>query len=617
MRLINTTTLEFAEFLGTATPPYAILSHTWEDEEVTLREMIDPSPSVACKKGYRKIVDYCSLAARQHHTWAWIDTCCIDKTNHAELAESINSMFRWYQEAEVCHVFLADLPADAELADALPRCRWFTRGWTLQELIAPSTAQFYDQSWTMRGTKANLITQLAAVTGILGPVLDGTLPLHDVSVGVRMSWAANRETTRPEDAAYCLLGIFDVNMPMIYGEGRKAFRRLQEEIIRQSNDLTIFACNHNPSAIMHNPSEMDFADKSLGVAPLLAWSPRDFEMHSTRTSRGPLRTLKPGSIWSEVEPEYVMTNRGLRITASLSFLPNHLDHRDTYGHCVKGRLYFLPLGQIHDGSTDEDDNDVWTFVGMVLTKVRPNVFLRRGTPLSVIPFGVDDRLEACTPPRGFYIEMGDRTFTNRPMVSRRSVIKIREHRHSFPAEANATSPTEGKPNANPSDAEVLVLEGLPCSHWDETSRCFFHGPREYAPFAVSFCVRFKGHGQTFVLCFIDKHLPHDPYIFTLGNHRDLRSRLDSFEAKREYPSSWKELFGKHVGPDWYQRLSSRIVINGVSFSVKTRRMTPEHMDDATYEVSLEVTRHDASTDTTGSDLPQTHLGGVNAEPRHL
>ena len=170
MRLINTDTLEFAEFMGPKTPPYAILSHTWEDGEVSLREMTDPSPSVASKNGYRKIVDYCRLAAGEDYGWAWIDTCCIDKTNHAELAESINSMFRWYEEAVVCHVFLADLAADAELEEALPRCRWFTRGWTLQELVAPKTVHFHNRSWVMRGTKANLITELAAITGILETV---------------------------------------------------------------------------------------------------------------------------------------------------------------------------------------------------------------------------------------------------------------------------------------------------------------------------------------------------------------------------------------------------------------------------------------------------------------
>jgi hypothetical protein len=303
MRLINTRTLDFEEFLGSATPRYAILSHTWEEEEISLQEMALRLPSLSAKKGYRKVVDYCRLAAQQGFTWAWIDTCCIDKTNHAELAESINSMFRWYQDAAVCHVFLSDLPAYAELETSLPRCRWFKRGWTLQELIAPAWVDFYDQSWVRRASKRGLISQLEAITGILGPVLDRSMRLVDVSVGVRMSWAANRETTRPEDVAYCLLGIFDVNMPMIYGEAQKAFRRLQEEIIRQSNDLTSFAWEHNGG--------------SLGLrGSLLAPSARDFELHSTRSSEGLLQRLGPenGSRWTDINPDYAITNKGLRIT---------------------------------------------------------------------------------------------------------------------------------------------------------------------------------------------------------------------------------------------------------------------------------------------------------------
>ncbi|AEO64635.1 uncharacterized protein THITE_2142492 [Thermothielavioides terrestris NRRL 8126] len=241
MRLINTLTLEFKEFLGSDVPKYAILSHTWEAEEVSLQEVRDNLLSPTIKQGYRKIVNFCRLARSEGLAWAWVDTCCIDKTNLAELTESINSMFRWYQDAAICYVYLSDLPTNAELAEALPGCRWFTRGWTLQELLAPKTVQFYDRDWVMRGTKKSLVSNLEAITGIPEAVLIQAVHIYDVSIGTRMSWAAGRETTRLEDTAYCLLGIFDVNMPLIYGEGSKAFRRLQEEIIRQSNDLTIFA----------------------------------------------------------------------------------------------------------------------------------------------------------------------------------------------------------------------------------------------------------------------------------------------------------------------------------------------------------------------------------------
>ncbi|KAL2129872.1 hypothetical protein VTI74DRAFT_7183 [Chaetomium olivicolor] len=184
------------------TTPYAILSHTWEDEEVSFYEMADRSPSVTWKKGYRKILDFCRIAAQQGYVWAWVDTCCIDKTNHAELTESINSMFRWYQEAATCYVFLSDLPSDAELKTALPGCRWFTRGWTLQELLAPTTVKLYDRDWVMRGTKTKLATELSDITGIPKRVLNGVVPLHEVSVGTRMSRADNRERTGLFSARY-------------------------------------------------------------------------------------------------------------------------------------------------------------------------------------------------------------------------------------------------------------------------------------------------------------------------------------------------------------------------------------------------------------------------------
>jgi hypothetical protein len=149
-------------------------------------------------------------------------------------------MFQWYKAAAVCYVALRDLDSDCVYAKELPRCRWFSRGWTLQELLAPEHVQFYDCTWVYIGNKETLAGLISAITGIPKAYLvEGTLA--SASVAMKMSWAARRETKRSEDRAYSLLGIFDVNMPLIYGEGMKAFRRLQEEIIKRSNDLTIFA----------------------------------------------------------------------------------------------------------------------------------------------------------------------------------------------------------------------------------------------------------------------------------------------------------------------------------------------------------------------------------------
>lgn len=237
MRLLNTSTLEFHEFFLSEIPQYAILSHTWGEEEVTFQDMSSPSRSL--KKGYTKIILLCEKASRHNVSYAWIDTCCIDKSSSADLTESINSMFRWYKDAVVCYVFLEDLPP-GQTRD-MARCRWFTRGWTLQELLAPKNVQFFDMGWNYRGSKLDLIDLISNATNIHREVLEGTKNLSDCSVATRMSWASHRQTARIEDIGYCLLGIFDVNMPLLYGEGVKAFRRLQEEIIKRNNDLTIFA----------------------------------------------------------------------------------------------------------------------------------------------------------------------------------------------------------------------------------------------------------------------------------------------------------------------------------------------------------------------------------------
>jgi hypothetical protein len=241
MRLINTRTFRFKEFPGPNKPKYAILSHTWEEEEeVLFKDMSDPSH--VNKKGYRKIEMTCWMAAQSNIEWAWIDTCCIDKSSSAELSQAINSMYRWYQRSEVCYVFLSDLPTSSlQLRSTLPNCRWFARGWTLQELIAPEKSLFFDRAWNLIGSKESLVEDISRITRINREVLLHSLPLSSVAVAQKMSWAAHRQTTLIEDIAYCLLGLFDVNMPLLYGEENKAFRRLQEEIIKSNSDLSILA----------------------------------------------------------------------------------------------------------------------------------------------------------------------------------------------------------------------------------------------------------------------------------------------------------------------------------------------------------------------------------------
>ncbi|KFA51934.1 hypothetical protein S40293_07071 [Stachybotrys chartarum IBT 40293] len=241
MRLLNVNTMALELFSGQV-PPYVILSHTWTSEEVTLQEF--GQPKITFKHGWHKIVKFCDMIKKDgRFEYGWVDTCCIDKTSSAELSEAINAMFAWYRNAEECYVFLDDVCLDAitgKIGSHFEAARWFQRGWTLQELLAPQSMVFYDKNGVYMGTKDNLVSRISATTRVGEDILlSGNL--STASVAQKMSWAADRMTTRVEDIAYCLLGIFDVNMPMIYGEGDKAFVRLQEEILKETDDQSIFA----------------------------------------------------------------------------------------------------------------------------------------------------------------------------------------------------------------------------------------------------------------------------------------------------------------------------------------------------------------------------------------
>jgi len=243
MRLLNTTKYKLEEF-GGEIPLYAIISHTWGKNEITFQDI--KGVDVERKVGYEKVRNICSLATAHGFDYVWIDTCCIDKTSSAELSEAINSIYRWYQESGVCYAYLADVPSNTVdgqtrvISSKFSESKWFTRGWTLQELIAPSTVIFLNQEWQEIGTKLSLQQTISEITGIPANILLGG-DLECASIAQRMSWASKRKTERVEDLAYCLMGIFGVNMPMIYGEGERAFIRLQEEIIKVSSDYTLFA----------------------------------------------------------------------------------------------------------------------------------------------------------------------------------------------------------------------------------------------------------------------------------------------------------------------------------------------------------------------------------------
>ncbi len=286
---------------------YAILSHVWGDAEQTFQETQALRTAGRHEDGYNprdqstaKVREACKLAESHGYKWIWNDTCCIDKTSSSELSEAINSMFSYYAHAKVCYAYLGDVPADSPIqlyASPFSRSRWFERGWTLQELIAPAQVVLLSSSWSILGTKAEHANLLSLITHIPEAILTFQKEIWDVSIAARMSWASWRKTTRSEDEAYSLMGIFDIQMPTIYGEGRNAFRRLQEEIMRKSIDTTLFAWgepanNFLPDRAQLRPFEGHHDDTKMY---LLATSPRDF-FYSGRYTFAPRMTRASGKI---------------------------------------------------------------------------------------------------------------------------------------------------------------------------------------------------------------------------------------------------------------------------------------------------------------------------------
>ncbi|KAL4896945.1 heterokaryon incompatibility protein-domain-containing protein [Aspergillus ambiguus] len=240
MRLINATSLTIETFFNKAVQQYAMLSHTWGDDEVTLQDMEAGGGRAQARKAYVKIRRICEQALRDHLNYVWIDTCCIDKTSSPELSEAINSMFTWYHRAWICYAFLVDVLSDTDPHDS---------GRELDSaLLVLCRLVFNASDWSPIAPRRELILIIATATGIDEDTmrqmdLNGLQLLSCTSIAERMSWAATRRTTQVEDIAYCLLGIFGVNMPLLYGEGERAFLRLQEEIIKRSADELIFAWN--------------------------------------------------------------------------------------------------------------------------------------------------------------------------------------------------------------------------------------------------------------------------------------------------------------------------------------------------------------------------------------
>ncbi|KAI0641889.1 heterokaryon incompatibility protein-domain-containing protein, partial [Trametes meyenii] len=266
MRLLDTITGRFRWIDNPHGTRYAILSHVWdkpnEDDEQAghstgeqtygdlLRIQEDPTLKdtsiLSDSRVSDKIRNACIVARTHGYRYVWIDACCINKESSAELSEAINSMYQWYANASVCFAYLADvddesIPRRTPFEVRFRNSLWHTRGWTLQELIAPRSLIFLSSQWTILGSKRTLAALVEEATGVDRDILTHQKSLDAVSVAHRMWWASGRRTTRLEDEAYSLMGLFGVYMPTIYGEGRRAFLRLQEEILRRIPDQSIFA----------------------------------------------------------------------------------------------------------------------------------------------------------------------------------------------------------------------------------------------------------------------------------------------------------------------------------------------------------------------------------------
>jgi hypothetical protein len=240
MRLLHFDTpgrLILTDFRGKLIPPYAILSHRWSDSEALIEDISNENYKEK-EEGYRKLQFCAEQAAQDGLQYFWIDTCCIDRWDNNERSKAINSMFQWYRNASRCYVFLSDVSMSA-VTETLPcsdweasfrASAWFTRGWTLQELIAPVSVEFFSCEGRRIGDKTSLNQLLHEITDI-PPAALRNRPLNEFEISIRRRWAKNRKTTEEEDIIYCLLGLLGISMPTAYGEGQEsAQERLQDEI---------------------------------------------------------------------------------------------------------------------------------------------------------------------------------------------------------------------------------------------------------------------------------------------------------------------------------------------------------------------------------------------------
>ena len=414
MWLLHSNDLRFEQFYGLSTPPYAILSHRWGDDEISLQDLqaaIKTKSNVIngafVAANFWKIQKTREEARASEIDWVWIDTCCINKESSAELSEAINSMYKWYQNAKICYAYMSDVIWTAENggpvaghdssrkdhhdnaspglsldtmatmqaaisnvtdASSFQNSSWFSRGWTLQELLAPRTIKFFDSGWNVIGMKAELVNHIAERSGIDAGFIEERIPLEQASVAEKMSWVSRRQTTREEDMAYCLLGIFDVNMPLLYGEGKKAFMRLQLEIIRKSDDESIFAWRREPNnwrpreqvqLLEHKKQESGLRKR----AKRGSHKAQPFKPHSGLLAEEPEEFTRSGHIQWKRERKFVrrlpytMTNQGLCFYVEVS--PTQLQGiREGGTFDIELNCYETQRVQTGDGSQRQVDQPI-------------------------------------------------------------------------------------------------------------------------------------------------------------------------------------------------------------------------------------------------------------------
>jgi hypothetical protein len=564
-----------------AGPPYAILSHTWEQEEILLADIRDGTAE--SKKGYAKLIGCCKKAAEYGFDWVWIDTCCIDKTSSAELSEAINSMYDWYESSTTCFTYLQDVSVhSSELAVPLQegakhpireftKSRWFERGWTLQELLAPQSLEFYTFEWEEIGSKTSLSEKLASTTRIPKQILYGA-DVSTCNVAQRMSWASTRQTTWVEDIAYCLMGLFKVNMPLLYGEGQKAFYRLQEQIMKQEEDYTIFAWKSPDlqqgmlvGALASSPGDFSDISFSISTEHLTSNITRDASLPDRRF-KNDLRhqdysTLSNISFldndyyrdsFSTGPPE--VTSRGLSITLPVMQLGNSDGPLIAWLYCVSGD--FLICLSLEECSADRPD----------LMGRHANGALIGVTKEPVPSFDYSKQLFFC--PNGF-------KWSRKHMRSQADVLQLVSFEHS---RLRYSLRVEGGMADKDNDYHIRSSLGLQGDDWIRLRRA----PMSIGPFTID-CASEEGSTNVIIVCYLSHQ--HRPWCYiSEGSVVALQEEIDRQMVPERWPPS-----PYTTGLSDRCALLSKHIPNTVLSSVM-RRLSDLGVQKNAYSVSIRAQR---------------------------